>query len=185
MTLCSNLMRRHCQVVEAETRLRRVGTPLRSYLTSKQPVLSPLRWPNSRNGSASLHDTPTPTTGGIAVGNGGRWVHTPTKVVLVARGVSRRGHTWVPILGFMGSVRGDIAGEMMSRLRKDDQQVDHTSIDNAGAHATIRAPQARGGPLLVHRAPRCQRAPRVKETDRDPGDQPPEYAALRASDPHL
>jgi hypothetical protein len=178
-------MRRHCQVVEAETRIRRVGTPLRSYLTSKQPVLSPLRWPNSRSGSASLHDTPTPTTGGIAVGNGGRWGHTPTKVVLVARGVSRRGHTWVPILGFMGSVRGDIAGEIMSRLRKDDQQVDHTSIDNAGAHATIRAPQARGGPLLVHRAPRCQRAPRAKETDRDPGDQPPEYAALRASDPHL
>jgi len=29
-------MRRHCQVVEAETRIRHVGAPLRSYLTSKQ-----------------------------------------------------------------------------------------------------------------------------------------------------
>jgi hypothetical protein len=70
------------------------------------------------------------------------------------------------------------------------------SIDNAGAHATIRVMQAqglrcslcrcggapvRGVSRLVHRATRRRRAHRAKETSRDPGDKPPEHAALRAS----
>ena len=71
----------------------------------------------------------------------------------------------------------------------------HASIDNTSAHATISAPHAqrlpcglsrcggapvRGGPRLVHRAMRRPRAHRAKETCHDPGDQPPEHAALRA-----
>ena len=71
------------------------------------------------------------------------------------------------------------------------------SIDNTSAHATIRAPHAqrlrcglcrcggapvRAGPRLVHRATRRQRARRTKEIGCDPGDEPPEHAALRAPD---
>jgi hypothetical protein len=46
-------------------------------------------------------------------------------VVFVARGVGRRGHAGLPILGFIRSLRGGIAREIMSRLRKDGQQVDN------------------------------------------------------------
>jgi transposase InsO family protein len=47
----------HCQVVEAETCIRQVGTLLRSYLLSRRPAPYPLFQPNSRNGFASLRGT--------------------------------------------------------------------------------------------------------------------------------
>src|SRR5262249_28841412 len=43
-----NTPRRHCQVVEVETRIIRVGTPLRSYLLSRRPAPYLSLRPNSR-----------------------------------------------------------------------------------------------------------------------------------------
>ena len=67
--------RGHCQVVGVETRIRRVGTPLRSYLLSRRlaPYLS-LR-PNSRIAAASLDDRRPLRANAVWVGSVGQWAH--------------------------------------------------------------------------------------------------------------
>jgi hypothetical protein len=75
----NQVMLGHCQVVEAKTRIRREGTPLRSYLLSRRPAPYPLFRPNSRSGSASLCGTPIRTTDAVAVESVGSWGHMLTE----------------------------------------------------------------------------------------------------------
>ena len=64
----------HCQVVEAETRIRRVGTPLRSYLLSRRPAPYLSLRPNSRIAAASLDDSRPLRANAVWVGSVGQWV---------------------------------------------------------------------------------------------------------------
>ena len=66
----------HCQVVEAEACIRRVGTPLRSYLLSRRPAPYPLFRPNSGSGFASLLGTPTLIADAVEGESVGQWGHT-------------------------------------------------------------------------------------------------------------
>src|SRR2546426_4260479 len=62
-----------CQVVEAETLIRRVGAPPRSYLPFRRPAPCLSLRPNSRIDSASLDDSRPRTTDAVAVGSVGQW----------------------------------------------------------------------------------------------------------------
>jgi hypothetical protein len=83
--LCDKQLKRFCQLVETETRIRRTGIPLWFYLALRQPTLCPSSQPNSRIVSSSLGGNRTQTTDAVAVGSVGRWVHTPTENAAHAR----------------------------------------------------------------------------------------------------
>jgi Phage integrase, N-terminal SAM-like domain len=66
---------RFCQLIAAETLVRRTGALSRSSLTLKRPALYPSLPPNSRIVASSGCGTPMPTADAVAVGSVGKWVH--------------------------------------------------------------------------------------------------------------